>query len=1020
LRVNLSKKSFKELFVKTIFLKTLPLLILMFLSACGQKQNTKTLKVSTSFALSNSGFTGGLVVRALGPKGQKFSANATTGTSLNIPLVNGTWTFWVSGWDGAGAFAGKQYCGTSTFNLGDSDTTVNMTVTEANCANAAFSDGETTTDVDGHLSLRIYACESLYDTTGNAISSTTATTNFSTNFCNVGVPIDGNKKAGSARLVIPGNLTPGVTFPALQSTCYSFAGNGEVSLDRMPLKHIPIIVNLYDSNECSGSPLSFPFLDGIKAGSPNFDSVVNTLLESNNALFLPYNELRRGFSPTIGLLPDMKCGANFCVLKPTDLPSNTYYLRDYNSFQKFLIHPTKKCSDLTLGSHTNIIQGSPACVDDSDGEEGLFVVLKATNNSACVSGCSLSYTLSGVGSGTITVATNTSYAGDLDLYNHVWRLLGNAETPNYLFDFYYDSEDKYGSISHVRETLMPGGPLSLFGATTCSSMSGTKEVTLFEDGQYKKYQVEVTSSSLAAPYFVCNNTAIQASTCTFNTFDKKITLRQLVNQIWTAREVMHISCTNKAGISEAQFSEPDGTLNRTEKVLMAWNTQTPNYKRFEEIKLEAKTDSSNVIHLMRTSNERVEQLINSNTFIAVRSDFESKINTAVEPVQYEQRLNQQESFSNASTLSSKRSDFSYSSSASSGSIFSDKYMNSLLDRPHLMMEGAQASNANGDVVRTWIRQDGGINKLYVSTYDASTNTWTHPPYPSGNFSAASGNVSKSAVHIKSNGDILVTWIEQVSMDKKLYYRKKVSGTWGSTTLASVGVNNSYSPWGGDVSEVSICGHGNNVAIIWTQMDNSVARDQIYLAMASDSGINIAAPTVSSQRISDSAFNNSKPECAFNSNGKFHAIWIKSSTDVIGSFLTSVGTTLSVVLSSLASNRTGISSSGGTFQEAFIGVKSNNDFLISYFNSNTLYSKTFSDSLGNWGSQASRPARFNLGSVHCRNFSNSFPSSSGTCMPPTTYYSFTNSRGVNNWGWRNIDPTKLNSGFFTPWSTFKSY
>ncbi len=1002
--------------MKTIALKSLLLLTLLLLSACGQKQNSKTLKVSAGFALSSGGFTGGLVVRALGPAGQKFTATAVTGTSLNIPLGNGNWTFWVSGWDGGSPFVGDQYCGTSSFNLGDSDTTLNMTVNQTNCSNTAFSDGETTADANGHLTLRIYACESLYDTNGNAVTSSTTVANFATNFCSNGVPIDARKTAGSARLKVPGNFTPGVSFPILQSTCFSFASSSVVSLNRIPLKHIPMIVDLFSSNDCSGDSLSFPFLDGLKAGSPGFDSIVNTNETSNNALFLPYNDIRRGFSPAIGLLPDMKCGENFCVPKPLDSPPNVYHLSHWNKFQKFLIHPTKKCSDLTLGSNGNITLGSPACVDDSDGEQGLFVVLKANNNSACSSQCSLSYTLTGdTTGGSISVTTNSSYTKVLDLYNHVWRLIGNVESPNYLFDFFSEKEAIYGSISHIRETLMPGGPLSLFGATTCSSMSGIREVTLFKNGEYKKYQVEVTSSSQSAPYFVCNNTAIQTSTCTFNTFDKKITLRKLVNQIWTAENVMHISCTNKAGMSETQYSEPDDGLTWMEKVHTAWNTQTPNYKRFEQIRLEAQTDSSNVIHSMRTSNERVEQLVTTNAFIAIRSDFESKLDSATN--NYEERLNQHESYSNASILSSKRSDFSYSSIASSGSIFSDRYMNSLLDRPHLMMEGAQASNANGDVVRAWVRLDSGANKLYVSTYNASTNTWTHPSYPAGNFSGASGNVSKPAVHIKANGDILVAWVEQVSTDQKLYYRKRVNGTWGTITFASIGVSNSSSPWGGNVSEVSICGQGNNLALMWTQMDEQVARNQIYVAMASDSAMTISAPTVNIQRISDSAFINSKPKCAFNGNGKFHAVWIAGASNVIGSNLTSVGA-LSNALSTLATNRTGISSSG-TFEEAFIDVKANNDFLISYFSSNSLYEKTFSDVGVNWGSQTSRSARFDPGSEYCRSLNANFLSSTN-CVTPDTHYSFTNPRGVNNWGWRNLDPAKLNSGIFTSRSTFNSY
>lgn len=164
-----------ETFMKTIIL----IATLLFLTSCGSKTSSVSLKVTSSnMALTNSSYQGGLVINGKGPNGDQFSQfisyNAlSTSNELNITIPKGTWTFEAVGWTGPVIFQGNSYCATTTVDLSTDNAIVNLAPTLAGCdshGSPSFLAGPGT---GTFKALRLTTCLDFYDSTGTLVTLST-------------------------------------------------------------------------------------------------------------------------------------------------------------------------------------------------------------------------------------------------------------------------------------------------------------------------------------------------------------------------------------------------------------------------------------------------------------------------------------------------------------------------------------------------------------------------------------------------------------------------------------------------------------------------------------------------------------------------------------------------------------------------------------------------------------------------------------------------------------------------------
>lgn len=125
--------------------RSLHLLILCF-SLAGCSGKGETAKTDFSYSVGNlvngTPMDGGFYLRAV-------QLDSDTGNEIDTQaydLVNdaaeipfGTWKFFLVGYAGPGAWSGDNYCGEVAPTVLESDeTTVEVTINQANCANAPF------------------------------------------------------------------------------------------------------------------------------------------------------------------------------------------------------------------------------------------------------------------------------------------------------------------------------------------------------------------------------------------------------------------------------------------------------------------------------------------------------------------------------------------------------------------------------------------------------------------------------------------------------------------------------------------------------------------------------------------------------------------------------------------------------------------------------------------------------------------------------------------------------------------
>lgn len=193
---------------------------------------------------------------------------AIGGTSIRLPLEAGDWKFQVMGWDGTTPFSGATYCGSTTQTLSGASATVTINVNSANCS--------------GLKSLKLYTCSDLVGNDLSPITSASASSVYTTNWCDNNVSLTASQKqtARGMKVSIPGIAS------SIESSCLPTSMD-PLTVGMLPLSNIPLTVKLYDLADCSIESRRYDFPSGISS-AVNSDVILNTNDSINNSLFLKF------------------------------------------------------------------------------------------------------------------------------------------------------------------------------------------------------------------------------------------------------------------------------------------------------------------------------------------------------------------------------------------------------------------------------------------------------------------------------------------------------------------------------------------------------------------------------------------------------------------------------------------------------------------------------------------------------------------------------------------------------------
>lgn len=286
--------------------------LLCFLWSCSQQTQSVKLTVSNSFAVGDS-FTGGMVVTAISSS-KRLTATALSGSSITLNLESEEWKFLVVAWDGAAPMSGKAYCGTKTQTLTPNDTNLRIPMGEANCADPAFTDpGYTASSGNSFKPLRIYSCSALVDQSGSSIDQAFPIGSL-LSWCDDhlnSMPVD-QQTARGIKISIPG------ISGSLTKNCSATNEEPFDTLLGLPLNGIPVVVELYDFENCTGTTKKYDFPKGLLSGVVPGISVVNTTMAAFNGLFLHFEFANPTAAPPIATISKVSGQSN----PVTTLPIN--------------------------------------------------------------------------------------------------------------------------------------------------------------------------------------------------------------------------------------------------------------------------------------------------------------------------------------------------------------------------------------------------------------------------------------------------------------------------------------------------------------------------------------------------------------------------------------------------------------------------------------------------------------------------------------------------------------------------
>lgn len=320
-----------EQFMKNIFILYLLLLVI---TACGQKTETSQTKISirggsSSLLASGTQMSGGIVV-----SGHRLDDSASFTIILKnasdeqvLDLIKGQWEFAAIGWEGSanGFFTGANRCAYSgVMDLNTSDAAVNFNLNFSTCAN-----------IPGHGA--IISHPNFMATVGNMVNQFKPLVIQSC--LGIAMPVTGVGSCsgigltGSVKIIAVGGKKEmsGVwsPLPGIETGCIALSAMGIASTNfSIPVGNfingkkedlMEVRALAYQSADCSGTPISYDFKDSMYFGinQPYLKSqAFSTSADPNTTLYLEHNattiNTQFGYTPYgYGKDGDFIVGASF-------------------------------------------------------------------------------------------------------------------------------------------------------------------------------------------------------------------------------------------------------------------------------------------------------------------------------------------------------------------------------------------------------------------------------------------------------------------------------------------------------------------------------------------------------------------------------------------------------------------------------------------------------------------------------------------------------------------------------------
>jgi LysM repeat protein len=125
--------------------------------------------------------------------------------------------------------------------------------------------------------------------------------------------------------------------------------------------------------------------------------------------------------------------------------------------------------------------------------------------------------------------------------------------------------------------------------------------------------------------------------------------------------------------------------------------------------------------------------------------------------------------------------------------------------------------ATGNAIVSWLQSDGTIESRYVSSFDASTNTWSTPAL----LEASDGLAADDAAASKAGNHAAVAWVQLDGTENNLYLSRFVGGTWTAPALIDASSE--------DAEQVDVAVDANgNASVIWRQYSPADGESRIYV------------------------------------------------------------------------------------------------------------------------------------------------------------------------------------------------
>ncbi|MFY7992892.1 MAG: hypothetical protein ACOVP4_06350, partial [Bacteriovoracaceae bacterium] len=574
--------------MRSFFIKFFLLLALLStLVSCGGSKVTKAeFVVGKGFSISNSGYEGGLTIygrHLITNESFAYSSLPNSGQNqIVLDLAKGPWSFGVVGWSGNGTdnnLKGSAYCGgVDQVDLSSASQTINLSATIANCLSSKFaSPSMVMTPPEQSLkALQLFMCPKI----------SSGTTSSTASFCSdlsldesVGDDIWGIK------LRLPHQPLPGTTPGTIvESACISASSLGYFDLGgyQIPTKNLPLNIIAFKNKDCSQPSNAFSFERGIEADYTSaFDkNLFYPASAENPKLFLASTRTKRDSSPLESLIPKITCSGSSCSFIKS-LPAGTDFVIDggqAGSKSQIILSYNESCASFSNFPTTgDLIAGN--CENRRGGGAILEVLTTAAGNCE-PSNCTLSYDHNG---STINKSVKALPGPESPSLWQQERLISYLGIENSMYSNplvfslgHLDNIKRSNGILHdISEMFSAHGPGGAYkGIASCSDLSGTRFVDVFDDGTYKRYQVEIISIAENAPRQICGDTVNADGTCT-TTLDKKMILREPSSVIFKTTDVIKFDCTpnSKIGYSEGAWSDVENDGQRNEKVITYWNTK---------------------------------------------------------------------------------------------------------------------------------------------------------------------------------------------------------------------------------------------------------------------------------------------------------------------------------------------------------------------------------------------------------------------------------------------------------------